>query len=157
MLGRLKGLLRNTLGDTVEIEADLEHDVRLASAVLLVEAVRADHESHEQETQLVERLVEERFGLERSESAALVRRAEEHADHAVALQKFTRQLVDALDEDERASIIGMLWRVIYADGKVDRWEEHMVRRVADLLYVPHAKFIQQKLLAQGLDDPGVSR
>lgn len=148
MLGRLKGLLRNTLGDTVQVEADLEHDVRLASAVLLVEAVRADHDSHEHETQLVERLVQERFDLAAEESAALVKRAEEQADHAVALQTFTRLLVDALDEDERAAIVGMIWKVIYADGQVDRWEEHLVRRVAELLYVPHAKFIQQKLKAQ---------
>lgn len=148
MLGRLKGLLRNALGDTVQVEADLEHDVRLASAVLLIEAVRADHEAHDQETQLVERLVQERFGLPPHESATLVKRAEEQADHAVALQKFTRLLVGALDEDERASIVGMLWKVIYADGRVDRWEEHLVRRIADLLYVPHARFIQQKLMAQ---------
>ena len=148
MLGRLKGLLRNALGDTVEIEEDLEHEVRLASAVLLVEAVRADHESHAQETLLVERLVREQFDLSTEESAALVRRAEEQADHAVALQTFTRQLVDALSENERAGIIGMLWRVIYADGRIDRWEEHTVRRISELLYVPHAKFIQQKIAAQ---------
>jgi len=47
--------------------------------------------------------------------------------------------------DERARIVGMLWKVSCADGKIDAHEEHIVRKVADLLYVPHTRFIQAKL------------
>lgn len=148
MLGRLKAILKNTLGDTVETEASLEHDVRLASAVLLIDAARADHAAHDDEMQTVERLLRERFGLSAEETAALVKRAGEQLDHSVALQGFTRQLTDALDEGERGALIGMLWDVVYADGRLDPWEEHLVRRIADLLYVPHREFIRHKLEAQ---------
>jgi uncharacterized tellurite resistance protein B-like protein len=48
--------------------------------------------------------------------------------------------------DERARIVGMLWKVSSADGHIDAHEEHLVRKVADLLYVPHARFIQAKLV-----------
>lgn len=145
MLGRLKSLLRNTLGDTVEIEADLEHDVRLACAVLLVDAARADHSEQDDEMRTIERLLRERFDLAPQETAALVKHASEKLDHSVALQGFTRQLTNTLDESERATIVGMLWDVVYADGKLDSWEEHLVRRIADLLYVPHSEFIRRKL------------
>ncbi|HEX6929895.1 MAG TPA: TerB family tellurite resistance protein [Gammaproteobacteria bacterium] len=148
MLGRLKAILKNTLGDTVEVEADLEHDVRLACAVLLIDAARSDHDAHDDEMQVVERLLRERFELAPDETAALVKHAGEELDHSVALQGFTRQLMDTLDEAERGSLVGMLWEVVYADGKVHAWEEHLVRRIADLLYVPHAEFIRHKLKAQ---------
>lgn len=148
MLGRLKAILKNTLGDTVKVEADLEHDVRMACAVLLLDAARADHAADDEEMQLVERLLRERFELQPEETAALVRHAGETLDHSVALQGFTRQLMDMLDEAERGSIVGMLWDVVYADGKVHAWEEHLVRRIADLLYVPHSEFIRHKLKAQ---------
>lgn len=148
MLGRLKALLRNTLGDTVEVEKSLEHNVRLASAVLLIDAARADHDVHDGEMQVVERLLRERFELSPEEAATLMQHASAELDHSVALQGFTRQLMDALDEAERGTLVGMLWDVVYADGKIDRWEEHLVRRIADLLYVPHSEFIRRKLEAQ---------
>lgn len=154
MLDKLKNLLRNTLGDTVAVEAGLEHDVQLACAVLLVEAARADHSEHDAEMQVIKRLLRERFDLSADETAALLQRASEQADHAVALQGFTRQLIDLLDESERGELVGMLWNVVYADGRVDSWEEHLVRRVADLLYVPHSEFIRRKLLAAETENRG---
>lgn len=153
MLGRLKSILKNTLGDTVKVEADLEHDVRLACAVLLIDAARADHDAHDDEMQVVERLLRERFELAPEETAALVKHAGEKLDYSVALQGFTRQLMDMLDESERGGIVGMLWDVVYADGKVDPWEEHLVRRISDLLYVPHSQFIRHKLAAQEKKKP----
>lgn len=148
MLGRLKGLLRNTLGDTVAIEESLEHDVQLACAVLLIDAARADDDEHEDETRAVEKLLRERFDLTPAETDALIAHAREKLDHSVALQGFTRQLMDALDEAERGQLVGMLWEVVYADGKLDAWEEHLVRRIADLLYVTHSEFIRHKLAAE---------
>lgn len=148
MLGRLKSLLNNALGDTVEIEDTLEHEIQLASAVLLIEAARADHQQDGEEMRTIERLLRDHFDLTPEETSALTRLASEQVDHSVALQNFTRQLTDALDESERGALVGMLWEVVYADGKVDRWEEHLVRRVADLLYVTHSEFIRQKLEAE---------
>jgi uncharacterized tellurite resistance protein B-like protein len=94
------------------------------------------------------RLLRESFELTQQDTALLLRRSEEQVDHAVALQNFTRQLTDALDERERGELVGMLWDVVYADGQVDRWEEHLVRRVADLLYIRHTEFIRYKLEAE---------
>lgn len=148
MLGRLKAILNNTLGDTVAVEEDIEHNVRVACAVLLIDAAQADHDVHDEEMRVVERLLRERFGLDADESAALMRHAREQLDHSVALQGFTRRLTDALDEEERGALVGMLWDVVYADGKLDAWEEHLVRRVADLLYVTHGEFIRRKLESQ---------
>lgn len=148
MLGKLKGLLRNTLGDTVAVEESLEHDVQLACAVLLIDAARADDEEHHVELRAVEDLLRQRFDLAPEETTALVAHAREKLDHAVALQGFTRQLMDALDEAERGQLVGMLWEVVYADGKLDAWEEHLVRRIADLLYVTHSEFIRHKLEAE---------
>lgn len=147
MLGKLKALLNTTLGEGVTNDVDEAHGIRLACAVLLLDAARADHAEQDDEIRVVERLLRERFELGADEVEALIERARQSLDHSVALQGFTRQLTDALDEAERGRLVGMIWEVIYADGRVDPWEEHLVRRIADLLYVTHQEFIRQKLLA----------
>ena len=70
-------------------------------------------------------------------------------DHAVSLVDFSRVLVDQLDTDERGKVVDMLWEVALADGSIDRYEDFYIRKVADLLYVSHDRFIQGKLRAKG--------
>jgi uncharacterized tellurite resistance protein B-like protein len=74
--------------------------------------------------------------------------ASARADAAVSLHEFTRLLNDALAPTDKQRVIGLLWRVAFADGTLDRYEDHLVRKVADLLYVPHAEFIRAKLAVQ---------
>ncbi len=124
-----------------------EHDLQLACAVLLVELMRVDAEISEQETQALKSLVGERFQLSEAEKDELLRRAEERATESVSLQTYTRQLTDQLDEEERGRIVGLLWELAYADGVIDKYEEDLLRKFSNLLYVRHSEFIRQKLLA----------
>lgn len=124
-----------------------EHDLQLACAVLLVELMRVDAEISEQETQALKSLVGERFQLSEAEKDELLRRAEERATESVSLQTYTRQLTDQLDEEERGRIVGLLWELAYADGAIDKYEEDLLRKFSNLLYVRHSEFIRQKLLA----------
>ena len=78
-------------------------------------------------------------------------------EEAVSLYEFTNRLNDELTPEDKTGIVEMLWRVAFADGRIDKYEEHLVRKAADLLYVPHRRFIRAKLKA-GRDptppDPG---
>lgn len=118
--------------------------LRLAATVLMIEVMRADHHlAPEEESRLVE-IIRRHHGLDVRETDELIRLARGEADTSVSLHGFTRQLTDNLHVDERAHIVELLWELVYADGRVDRHEEHLVRQIAEWLYVPHKAFIRAK-------------
>lgn len=121
-----------------------EHMLQLSAAVLMIEVMRADHELAEEEEAKVVELIQRRYALDAEETQDLVRLAHGEADNAVSLHGFTRQLTDNLDVDERAHIVELLWELAFADGRIDRYEEHLVRQIAEWLYVPHTAFISAK-------------
>lgn len=121
----------------------------MATAILLVNVMRADHEVGEAERAEVVAGLSLAFELDTAAAEALAADAEREADTAISLHPLTRLLNDELDVKQRTHIIELMWRVVYADGHKDPHEELLVRRVADLLYVPHRDFINARLLAQG--------
>lgn len=122
-----------------------EHTLRLATAALLLEVSQSDSEVDERETQRLIAILETRYQLEKAELQQLLSLAREEAREATSLYQFTRLFNDAYDYDEKVALVGHLWEIAYADGNLDRYEEHLIRRVADLLYVTHSDYIRTKL------------
>ena len=69
-------------------------------------------------------------------------------EKSVSLYEFTSRLNEELSPEEKADTVEMLWRVAFADGRLDKYEEHLIRKAADLLHVPHRRFIRAKLKAE---------
>ena len=143
MLKQLRDIFNNTLTDSAEDGSESrDHALRLATATLLIEVVRADYEEDIKETEAVIRQLKTHFGLTEEETLLLVKEAEETADHSVSLQDFTRLLHERLSELEKCSVIEMLWQVALADDRLDKHEDYVVRKVAGLLYVTHSDLIR---------------
>ena len=126
---------------------------RHAVATLLVEIARADFDIDSSERVAITRMLGGAYGLDSESAAELVARAERTVEESVSLHEFIRRLNDELSPVEKTEIIEMLWRVAFADGRLDKYEEHLVRRAADLLHVPHRRFIRAKLKAGRDPDP----
>ena len=118
------------------------HELELATAVLLVEVARADFSEDDIEIDAVARLLTEHLDMTPAEIERLVQDAKREADHAASLQSFTRQLHEELGNDEKLRLIEMLWQVALADSTLDKHEDHLIRRVAGLLYVSHSDLIR---------------
>ncbi len=131
------------------VQESAERRVQSATAALLIEITRADASVDEVEERRVTELLREYTGLDDQALRALIAEADTAVDEAVSLVEFSRVLVDSLSADERGEIVDMLWQVAYADGRIDRYEDYYVRKLAELLYVPHSRFIQAKLRASG--------
>lgn len=127
---------------------DHEQTLRLATAALLIELSQSDSEVDERETERLMAILESRFNLEKAELDQLLELAREEARDATSLYQFTRLFNEAYEYDEKVTLVTHLWEVAYADGKLDRYEEHLIRRVADLLYVSHSDYIRSKLLVR---------
>ncbi len=128
---------------------DEEHRLRLAVAVLLAEVVRMDEEIAEAERAQVLASIAEKFELDAKEAAELMALAEEEAREATDFHQFTSQINLTFSPAQKVKLIDHLWRVAYADGILHKYEEHLIRKVADLLHVPHEQFIATKLRVRG--------
>ena len=126
-----------------------EHGYHVATAALLVEVMRADRAVAPAERGAVLRALAAAFDdLTAEETRELLARAEERADDATSLYEFTRIVNRRFDHEQKAHVVELLWRVAWADGDLDKYEEHLVRRIADLIHVPHSVFIRMKHRAQ---------
>lgn len=124
---------------------------RAAAALLLEMAVTADG-GDEVEQDVVHQAMATVFGMAPDELASLLEQAHQARRQSISLHEFTRGLRPGLDPAQRAELVEWLWRVAFADARLDKHEELMVRRVADLLGVPHSEFIRRKHLAKAERD-----
>lgn len=130
--------------DTPNTPAADAHRARLAAASLLVEVVHSDHDVSAAERDAVLAGVTRKFALTPAEAADLLALAETQAKTATDLHQFTSLINQQFDEGQKVRLIEELWRVAYADGTLHHHEEHLIRKVADLIYVPHRVFIAAK-------------
>ena len=121
-----------------------EQALQLATAALLIEVTRADFHVEQSERRAVLSAVQGLFGLSRQETDELVAMAEEEVDGSVSLFQFTQLVDKEFSQQQKAAVIEMMWRVAFADLDKDMHEEYLVRKVADLLHVPHSTFIRTR-------------
>jgi uncharacterized tellurite resistance protein B-like protein len=125
-----------------------EPSLELATAALLIEVSRADFDVTEEESAAIVEQVRKGFGLPEAETREIVALAEEEVARAVSLYEFTRLVDKAFSLDQKRHIIGLLWDVALSDERLEPREEHLIRKIATLLHVPHEAFIAEKIAAR---------
>lgn len=145
MIGQLKAFFKAEIADPA---GDIEHQQQLAAASLMVEVMTIDHDVNDDERKLIHQLLEKQFKLSQSEIEQLLSLAQDQADQATSLYSFTRLINDHFSPERKNLLIKYLWQVAFADNRLDKHEEAMIRRVAELIYVSHTNFIHAKQLAQ---------
>lgn len=141
--------LNQALNPQTEDGRDVERAQRIAAAVLLLEMAHADHRHDDAEYAEIRRQLQTHFGLDGSETEELMADAAPQAEESVSLYRYLKTLNDGLDPTEKRQVLEMLWRVAYADRHLDADEEHLLRELAELLYLPHSEFIRAKLAVTG--------
>jgi uncharacterized tellurite resistance protein B-like protein len=121
--------------------------IEVATAALLVEVVRVGRGIADAQRNAVLRAVAERFGLTPAEAADLVRLAERESNQAHDYFQFTSLINKSFTQQQKLRVIELMWQVAYADARLSAQEQHVMRKVAELLYVPHADYIAAKLRA----------
>lgn len=119
--------------------------LELATAALLLELARSDFSESGEEVEAIRHLLQRRFGLDEEALNELVETATRRADKAVSLHEFTHRLNRELPESDKLEIVEMLWRVSHADGRIDKHEEHLIRRIAGLLHISDRDRVRMKL------------
>jgi len=126
-----------------------EHVLRLAVGALLLEMTHVDGEVWPTQRSAVEQSVRTCFDLTEEETAELLALAEAERAEATDYFQFTSLINRGYTPEQKEKLVETLWRVAYANEALHMYEEHLVRKVADLLHVPHGAFIAAKHRARG--------
>ena len=149
MLRALKNLIDAVMAAAPESSpAEQAHFLRLATAVLLVEVMRAEPELGVTERLAVVAALRRKFDLAEAELAQLIELAERTARTASDFHRFTSAINDGFDQDQKIRIVEYMWQVAYADGHLDAHENHLISKVAGLLHVTHGQYIGAKMRAR---------
>ena len=125
-----------------------EHTLQLATAVLLIEVMRSDAESTDEEQATILTILKERFLLADAEVAQLTGLAQRTAQTATDLHQFTSLINRELAREEKLRIIEYMWQVAYADKQISAHENHLMRRMTELLHIGHGDYIAAKMRAK---------
>ena len=130
---------------------DLEIDERgsiKACIALLLETSMADNLLDESEIKTLKTTLINDFKLEETEIDELIEISKKNVDDSTSLYDFTRDINDNFESEERIKLIESMWKIAYADGNIDKFEEHIIRKVSNLIYVSHSDFIKAKISAK---------
>ena len=138
----LKSLFQTLFSEKIEQKQSSTRE--LASAALLIEVARADFEITPEELARLIDLLATTVDMSPEDLELVTQQANDQVENAVSLHDFTRVINEHCSPEERNELVGLMWDVAAADGDLSKYEDHLIRRVADLLYVPHQEFIRLK-------------
>ena len=144
MLSKLKQLFSKKEQSDQEKVAE-EH---LATAALLIEVMVIDGHMDDQELLSISATLCATLGLAKDQVDGLITLSKAEVEDATSLYQFTKQINDHYDLEGKLQLLTSMWKVAYADGELDKHEENIIRRVADLLHIRHSEYIRCKLDAK---------
>lgn len=119
-----------------------KHELAVAATALMVQLSRVDNNEDDRELQTIVDCAVRAHEVTEEEAQAILDDARSHASDATSLYEFTGKLNDRLDQEGKQVILESIWRVAFADGRIDKYEEHLIRRMADLLHLNHREYMQ---------------
>ena len=145
MIKRLKVFFeQHLLVVSVESEADIEHRLQLASAVLLFEVAQADRDFSATEKVKVQEAIQSKFSLPESEIKELMSLADDKRRDATDYHQFTSLLNKSFSLKQKIRLIELMWQVAYIDGQLDPHEDHFIRKISDLLYLRQTELLSAR-------------
>ena len=126
-----------------------EESLHLACAALFIEMMYMDDKTRAEEHDMILKSVRDFFSLSVEDANTLISLATQQRKQATDYYQFTSLINKGFTQKQKVTLIKTLWQIAYADGELDKHEEYMVRKMADLLHVPHLEFIKTKNQVNG--------
>ena len=145
MIKKIKDLISNFSSKEEIIEESDLSSLNNACAALLVEIAFADKDFDETEKQALKQALIQTYDISESEIQEIIEDAETTVDESTSLYGYTRIVNDEFGYEDKLNLLKNLWRVAYADGYLDKYEEHIIRKISDLIHISHSDYINIKL------------
>ncbi|MFZ2087766.1 MAG: TerB family tellurite resistance protein [Desulfobaccales bacterium] len=146
MRGFVKRFFGKTTGmNSKNVNRKQHHDIMLAVCALFVEMARIDETFTPMEIKTIMSILHEKYGLSQEHAEAIFAEAENELKDSVDLWQFSNLINENYSNDEKIEIIETLWKIVYVDGKMDRYEHYLMRKLKNLLRLSHEQLIEAKL------------
>ena len=146
MFEKIKNLLTGSAQlENESVSNNFSMRVRVATAVILLEVAHADEEYSPKEDALIIEILKKSFDLDNKEVGELLEVSEEERKGSIDIWHFTNIINEHFNDEEKYNVVENIWQIIYADGRLDKYEDHIVHKLSSLLHVPHKKMIEAKL------------
>lgn len=147
MLRQIRKLFEE-IGSGADVEVRDTKDVRAISAALLTEVATVDHNLDSRERSMLTGLLRDHYQLDDEATRELVEGALTHRDQATSLYEFTQTVNEQFSDQDKYQLILQMWQVAFSDDVIEAFEEHLIRRVAELIYLPHGLFTRARAEAR---------
>lgn len=144
MLTKLQQFFNQYLNEDSKDSIPVERRLQMATAALMVEMLHVDEQVTTEEDEKLQRILKQRFELDAGEIDALITLAHNEKHEATDYYAFTSLINEHYTQQQKIKLVEDLWQLAYADSELDKYEEHLLRRLAELLHVPHQDFIRTK-------------
>ena len=148
MLGKLKKIFSSENEEVQKDEDESTKDLVFASTALLLEIARSDKEVDDAEMTTICDAVVNATNLKVADVREFIDEVNESVDESISLYDFTSEVNEKFSREKKCELVQLLWKVAYADGRVDKYEEHYIRKISDLLNLTHGDFIKAKIDAR---------
>lgn len=147
MISSIKNFFENKIAPVNEDNESgaMMSKIDLTCAALLIEVMNSDHELDEREHLEFLAVLKQCYSVAEEDLTELTQLAKEEAREATSLYEFTRLINDSYDYDEKIALIENMWRIAFSDDRLDKYEDHLIRKITELIYVSHSDFIKTKL------------
>ena len=144
MLTKLQQFFNQYLSDQAEEKIPLERRLQMATAALMVEMLHVDEKVSSEEDDKLRQILKQRFQLDDLEIESLIDIAHTEKHEATDYYAFTSLINTHYTQQQKIKLVEDLWQLAYADDHLDKYEEHLLRRLSELLHVPHSDYIRTK-------------
>ena len=145
MIKRIKDLLSNFSNQEEVIEDEKISSLDKACSALLIEVAYADKVFDESEINSLKESLKETYDIDEEIINELISDAKKTVDESTSLYEYTRVVNDEFDYSDKLELLSRIWKLAFADGNLDKYEDHLIRKISDLIHISHSDFIKIKL------------
>ncbi|MFL2701641.1 MAG: TerB family tellurite resistance protein [Gammaproteobacteria bacterium] len=145
MIKRIKNLISNFSKQEEDKEEDKISSLDKACSALLIEVAYADKVFDESEIISLKESLKETYKLDDEIIDELILDAKKTVDESTSLYEYTRVVNDEFTYSDKLELLSRIWKLAFADGNLDKYEDHIIRKISDLIHVSHSDFIKIKL------------
>lgn len=146
MLDYLKKLLtEKTNNGEQTVELDNKRRVQIATCALFLEVANSDDDFSIEEKEFIESTMKDKFNLDDKTVSELINLSIKQTEKSVSLYEFTEIINQIFDQDSKFEILKNLWRLVFADGTLDKYEEYFIRKISGNLHMEHSNMIAAKM------------
>jgi len=145
MIKRIKDLLSNFSNQEEDVEDEKISSLDKACSALLIEVAYADKIFDESEIISLKESLKDTYNLNDDIINELVLDAKKTVDESTSLYEYTRVVNDEFTYSDKLELLSRIWKLAFADGNLDKYEDHIIRKISDLIHVSHSDFIKIKL------------